>query len=201
MMSNNWESVNYSACVIMPPRDLWVPFVEIKKNHMNPHIKRPPYPHITLCAPFVHPKHFKEAKSKFREVLKNIEPFELSFANFELFKYDSSTTLYLAPESSLEISQIYKALIGCLPTSIVQKQNNFEPHIGVGFFKGKNNEAESLQKKYQSSWIPLKFTVQEIYFIRRKSKESPWEVEEIVSLGEKELPSIFKIGETTDSTK
>ena len=200
-MSNNWESVNYSACVIMPPRDLWAPFVEIKKNHMNPHIKRPPYPHITLCAPFVHPKHFKEAKSKFREVLKNIEPFELSFANFELFKYDSSTTLYLAPESSLEISQIYKALIGCLPTSIVQKQNNFEPHIGVGFFKGKNNEAESLQKKYQSSWIPLKFTVQEIYFIRRKNKESPWEVEEIVSLGEKELPSIFKIGETTDSAK
>ena len=200
-MSNNWESVNYSACVIMPPRDLWAPFVEIKKNHMNPHIKRPPYPHITLCAPFVHPKHFKEAKSKFREVLKNIEPFELSFANFELFKYDSSTTLYLAPESSLEISQIYKALIGCLPTSIVQKQNNFEPHIGVGFFKGKNNEADSLQKKYQSSWIPLKFTVQEIYFLRRKSKESPWEVEEIVSLGEKELPSIFKIGETTDSAK
>ena len=200
-MSNNWESVNYSACVIMPPRDLWAPFVEIKKNHMNPHIKRPPYPHITLCAPFVHPKHFKEAKSKFREVLKNIEPFELSFANFELFKYDSSTTLYLAPESSLEISQIYKALIGCLPTSIVQKQNNFEPHIGVGFFKGKNNEADSLQKKYQSSWIPLKFTVQEIYFLRRKSKESPWEVEEIVSLGEKELPSLFKIGETTDSTK
>ena len=200
-MSNNWESVNYSACVIMPPRDLWAPFVEIKKNHMNPHIKRPPYPHITLCAPFVHPKHFKEAKSKFREVLKNIEPFELSFANFELFKYDSSTTLYLAPESSLEISQIYKALIGCLPTSIVQKQNNFEPHIGVGFFKGKNNEADSLQKKYQSSWIPLKFTVQEIYFIRRKNKESPWEVEEIVSLGEKELPSIFKIGETTDSAK
>ena len=200
-MSNNWEYVNYSACVIMPPRDLWAPFVEIKKNHMNPHIKRPPYPHITLCAPFVHPKHFKEAKSKFREVLKNIEPFELSFANFELFKYDSSTTLYLAPESSLEISQIYKALIGCLPTSIVQKQNNFEPHIGVGFFKGKNNEADSLQKKYQSSWIPLKFTVQEIYFIRRKNKESPWEVEEIVSLGEKELPSIFKIGETTDSAK
>ena len=199
-MSNNWESVNYSACVIMPPRDLWAPFVEIKKNHMNPHIKRPPYPHITLCAPFVHPKHFKEAKSKFREVLKNIEPFELSFANFELFKYDSSTTLYLAPESSLEISQIYKALIGCLPTSIVQKQNNFEPHIGVGFFKGKKNDAEFLQKKYQADWTPLKFTVQEIYFLRRRSQDSPWEIEEIVPLGEKVQQPVFKIGETTDSS-
>ena len=88
-----------------------------------------------------------------------------------------------------------------LPASIVQKQNNFEPHIGVGFFKSKNNEADILQKKYQSNWTPLKFTVQEIYFLRRKSKESPWEVEEIVSLGEKEQPSVFKIGENTDSSK
>ena len=185
----------------MPPRDLWAPFVEIKKNHMNPHIKRPPYPHITLCAPFVHPKHFKEAKSKFREVLKNIEPFELSFANFELFKYDNSTTLYLPPESSSEITQVYKAIIGLLPSSIVQKQNNFEPHIGVGFFKGnRKNDADILQKKYQSSWTPLKFLVQEIYFLRRKSKESPWEVEEIVPLGEKELPPLFKIGDNTDSS-
>ena len=43
--------------------------------------------------------------------------------------------------------------------------------------------------------------VQEIYFIRRKSKESPWEIEEIVSLGEKELDPLFNLGETTDSTK
>ena len=200
-MSNYWESVNYTSCVIMPPRNLWAPFVEIKKNHMNPKIKRPPYPHITLFAPFVHPKHFKEAKSEFREILKNIEPFEINFANFECFKNDFSSTLYLAPESTSEISQVYKSLINCLPANIVQKQNNFEPHIGVGYFKGKDNEADILQNKYQSNWIPLKFMVQEIYFIRRKSKESPWEIEEIVSLGEKELDPLFKLGETTDSTK
>ena len=200
-MSNNWDSVNYSSCVIMPPRDLWAPFVEIKKNHMNPHIKRPPYPHITLCAPFIHPDYYSEAKVKFREALKNIEPFEINFANFELFKYDNSTTLYLPPESSSEITQVYKAIIGLLPSSIVQKQNNFEPHIGVGFFKGnRKNDADILQNKYQSSWTPLKFLVQEIYFLRRKSKESPWEVEEIVPLGEKELPPLFKIGDNTDSS-
>jgi 2'-5' RNA ligase len=185
----------------MPPRNLWAPFVEIKKNHMNPKIKRPPYPHITLFAPFVHPKYFKEAKSEFREILKNIEPFEINFANFECFKNDFSSTLYLVPESTNEISQVYKSLINCLPANIVQKQNNFEPHIGVGYFKGKDNEADILQNKYQSNWIPLKFMVQEIYFIRRKSKESPWEIEEIVSLGEKELDPLFNLGETTDSTK
>ena len=199
-MSSNWDSVNYSVCVIMPPRELWAPFISIKKNHMNPNIKRPPYPHITLCAPFVHPKFYKDAKNKFRDVLKNIEPFEICFANFDLFKNNYSTTLYLAPESEVEINLLYKELIATLPWNIVQKQNNFEPHIGVGFFKGKKNDAEFLQKKYQADWTPLKFTVQEIYFLRRRSQDSPWEIEEIVPLGEKVQQPVFKIGETTDSS-
>lgn len=67
--------------------------------------------------------------------------------------------------------------------------------------KVKKNDVDVLQKKYQSNWTPLKFTVQEVYFLRRRSQESPWEIEEIVSLGGKELPPVFKIGETTDSSK
>ena len=200
-MVESWESVNYSVCVIMPPRNLWGPFVEIKKNHMNPRIKRPPYPHITLAAPFVHPKHYASAKIKIRESLKNIKQFELNFTKFEIFKNYNSATLYLSPENKTEVTKLYQALISSLPQSIVQKQNNFEPHIGVGFFKGKNNDAEILQQKYQSTWIPLKFIVQEVYFLRRRDQESPWEVEEIVPIGEKELPSLFKIGENTDSSK
>ena len=105
----------------MPPRELWAPFISIKKNHMNPNIKRPPYPHITLCAPFVHPKFYKDAKNKLRDVLKNIEPFEICFANFDLFKNNYSTTLYLAPESEVEINLLYKELIATLPWNIVQK--------------------------------------------------------------------------------
>lgn len=200
-MSTNWEPVNYSVCIIMPPRDLWAPFVEIKKNHMNPKIKRPPYPHITLISPFVHPKHYPDAKEEIRKSLKSIEPFEINFAKFELFKNKYSSTLYLAPESEKEIKEVHNALMKVFPSYNDKKQNNFEPHIGVGFFKGQNNEAEILQQKYQSNWIPLKFTVQEIYFLSRKSQVSPWEVEEIVSLGKNEQPSVFKKGETTDSSK
>ena len=185
----------------MPPRDLWGPFVEIKKNHMNPRIKRPPYPHITLSAPFVHPKHYTEAKIKIREALKSIKQFEINFDKFKLFKNYNSTTLYLAPENTTEVTQLYQAFMSALPQSIVQKQNNFEPHIGVGFFKGKNNDADILQQKYQSTWKPLKFIVQEVYFLRRRGQDMPWEVEEIVPIGEKELPPLFKIGDNTDSSK
>ncbi len=200
-MSGSWDSVGYSVCVIMPPRDLWAPFVEIKKNHMNPRIKRPPYPHITLGAPFVHPRHYTDAKMHVREALKNIEPFEINFAKFELFKNASSATMYLAPQSATEVTQVHHALMSTLPQSIVQKQNNFDPHIGVGFFKGKKNDADVLQKKYQSTWTPLKFTVQEVYFLTRNDQESPWEVAEIVSLGVTEKTPVFKIGDTTDSSK
>jgi len=200
-MLDNWESVNYSVCVIMPPRNLWPPFIEIKKNHMNPRIKRPPYPHITLASPFVHPKHYSQAKIKIREILKKQKQFELNFSKFEIFKNYNSSTLYLSPENTNEISKLHEALISVLPNSIVNKQNYFEPHIGVGFFKGKNNDAEFLKQKYQSNWTPLKFNVQEVYFLRRKNQESPWEIEEIVSIGENELPTLFKIGENTDSMK
>jgi 2'-5' RNA ligase len=136
-----------------------------------------------------------------REALKNIEPFEINFAKFELFKNASSATMYLAPQSATEVTQVHHALMSTLPQSIVQKQNNFDPHIGVGFFKGKKNDADVLQKKYQSTWTPLKFTVQEVYFLTRNDQESPWEVAEIVSLGVTEKTPVFKIGDTTDSSK
>ena len=42
--------------------------------------------------------------------------------------------------------------------------------------------------------------MQEIYFLRRRSQDSPWEIEEIVPLGEKVQQPVFKIGETTDSS-
>ena len=199
-MYSSWEPVSSSVCVIMPPRDLWGPFVEIKKNHMNPRIKRPPYPHITLCAPFVDPKNYSQAKLAIRESLKSIEPFEINFANFELFKNKKSTTLYLAPQSKIELMKLHETFINSLPESIIEKQNNFEPHIGVGYFKDKNDNPEMLREKYQSSWTPLKFTVQEVYFLNRKDQTSPWQIEEIVSLGQNELPSLFHKGETTDST-
>ena len=197
-MYSHWELVNYTTCIIMPPRYLWPPFIEIKKNHMNPKIKRPPYPHITLCCPFVHPKLFPEVKAKLREALKGIEPFQISFANFECFENEYSTTLYLALESREEITELHKTLTDALSPFISIRKNYFEPHIGVGFFRDANKEAKILREKYQAIWTPLEFTVGEIYFLRRKSNDSPWEVEEFVTLGKEEREPVFKIGEDTD---
>jgi 2'-5' RNA ligase len=196
----SWDTAPYSVCVIMPPKDLWAPFVDIKKNHMNPKIKRPPYPHITLLAPFAHPKHYVEAKKTVREALKSIEPFEINFASFKLFNNTKSATMYLAPESSTELEHLHEVLSSSVPESVTQKQNDFEAHIGVGYFKN-SRDAEQLKKKYQETWQPLKFVVQEVYFLSRSGQEMPWQVQEIVSLGSTEALTNFKIGDTTDSSK
>lgn len=186
-----------SAVVIMPPKELWGPFVDIKKNHMNPKIKRPPYPHITLLAPFVPLKDFPEAAKILRAHLQNVEPFTISFNNFQLFRNKGSSTLYLEPEESRlnALQDLFQTISTLFPNS---HRNSFEPHIGVGFFKDAK-EAQFLQKKYQQTWTPLAFQIKEIYLLSRDTQESPWEVKEIVCLGKEETKSFISKGETTDS--
>jgi len=54
-----------SSCVVMPPWQHWKPFVDLKQRHMKPSIKRPPYPHITMFAPFAAKQDFGEVPSFF----------------------------------------------------------------------------------------------------------------------------------------
>lgn len=110
------ECVKSTSLVIMPPPQFWPDFVDIKKNHMNPKIKRPPYPHITLfvgflsqhlpisLSPFAHTRHFEEARSKLQILLKNVKPFRINIRTFKLFENGPSCTLYLEPEISVHLA-------------------------------------------------------------------------------------------------
>ena len=129
--SNVQTDLVYStSVVVMPPPNFWPAFVDIKKHHMNPRIKRPPFPHVTLyflplvslfpgflsvhsahptihrMAPFVRSSKFDEAEQQIREVTQTIEPFQLNFATFEIFNNRQSQTLFLKPE----ITVIYLGL-------------------------------------------------------------------------------------------
>lgn len=119
--SDRWSPSLRSNVLSSLRRDLWGPFVEIKKNHMNPLIKRPPFPHITLLAPFTEYSAFPQAATYLRKYahtsrdmlsrnaegvhrsqsppryLEQIEPFQLAFNRFELFMNGGSNTLYLEP--------------------------------------------------------------------------------------------------------
>eukprot|EP01125_Pyxidicula_operculata_P019401 TRINITY_DN7035_c0_g1_i1.p1 TRINITY_DN7035_c0_g1~~TRINITY_DN7035_c0_g1_i1.p1 ORF type:complete len:203 (+),score=25.80 TRINITY_DN7035_c0_g1_i1:31-639(+) len=178
-----------TSLVLMPPPEFWPPFVEIKKNHMNPKIKRPPYPHVTLLAPFVSKHHFEEARQRLTDLLKDVKPFRVNFAKFALFENRGSQTLYLDPvvEPSGALDALHQKLADGFPE--VQKESKqgsqFEAHIGVGFFRD-SKTAKQLQAKYQKDWKPIDFMVKEIYIVSRLSQESPFEVRVVIPFGNTE---------------
>lgn len=169
-----------TALVICPPAEFWKPIVDLKKNHMNPRIKRPPYPHITILAPFVKVHRFEDAKRILHEKLQTIQPFTMEINEIELYNNNSSFTLYLKPEVPGNIVRdIFDICVSEFPQCT---KNEFDPHIGIGYFR-KVKEAEALKRKYQSKWKPMKFTIQEVYMMHRRGKESPFEVRDVIPLG------------------
>eukprot|EP01080_Neovahlkampfia_damariscottae_P005780 gene5780-9601_t len=152
------QSVSFSSSIVsMPPPEFWKQFVDIKKNHMNPKIKRPPFPHVTLIQPFLPYNEFSKAAKILTEKLSNFKSFTVEISTFEIFKNKSSSTLYLNPiaepkDAYEELFSIVKNVFGdCLKDNF-----SFNAHIGVGYFND-HNKAKDLQKKYQKDWRPMKF--------------------------------------------
>jgi len=86
-----------SSLVVVPPKKTWEPFVEIKKRHTNPRIKRPAYPHITMVQPFVEPCAFEEVARILTKALAGIDPFVCTLADFKMFDNGASQTLFIDP--------------------------------------------------------------------------------------------------------
>jgi len=151
---------------------------------MNPKIKRPPYPHISLLQPFLEYKNFAKGSQLLEQALSHFQPFQLDFSEFKLFKNGASTTMYLDPVITPPnaLDDLYKIVAAVYPEvqEMSRSGSNFEPHIGVGYFKDVR-EAERLQKKYQQGWTPMKFTVKEIYIMSRV-REDPFEVRSVIPL-------------------
>ena len=170
------------SLVICPPPQFWQPIVDMKKNHMNPRIKRPPYPHITVLSPFVTFDRIEDAKRILCEQLAHIQPFSMSLDSIAMFDNGGSQTLYLDPQvSGNQLDSIYRTCKNNFPQ---QGKGDFVPHIGIAFLRNKG-EARRLQTKYQSQWKSISFQVQEIYVMTRQGAEDPFQVHAVIPLGGK----------------
>ena len=190
-----------TSCVLMPPKAQWARFIAIKRNHMKPSIKRPPYPHVTLVAPFVPPAHLPAAAALLRAALQGVEPFSLRFASFELFDNRSNSTLYLPPEESRPgalraLRDTCVALVPDTPAAAAAREKAFEAHLGVGFFPDRAR-ARACQAAYQAEWEPIDYVVREVYFVARPAQDAPWEVRAVVPLGRAPGAPVIAVGETT----
>ncbi|CAH6421098.1 2-5 RNA ligase superfamily [uncultured virus] len=178
------------ACslVIMPPKETWDQFVEIKKNHMNPKIKRPPYPHITLLQTFVEKEYFDQVFDILSTELKKIQPFKCSINEFKLFKNKKSQTLYLDPicDPPDSFNKLYKIVKESFPE--IKTQTEFNAHMGIGYFNDLKL-SQNLLEKYQNDWVPIEFIVKEIYINFREDIDAPFSPRKIIHLGHDNTPS------------
>eukprot|EP01006_Ploeotia_vitrea_P046842 TRINITY_DN67067_c1_g1_i1.p1 TRINITY_DN67067_c1_g1~~TRINITY_DN67067_c1_g1_i1.p1 ORF type:complete len:346 (-),score=31.45 TRINITY_DN67067_c1_g1_i1:911-1948(-) len=199
-LPKNVQLVFHTTCIITPPKRQWTQFVEIKKQHLLKKIKRPPYPHITLIAPFVAPNSFELAAKVLRQKLQDVQPFKLSFKKFKMFTNPgNSATLYLEPEEGRPgaLKQLHEACINILPDPD-EARYNFEPHIGVGFWPDAGKAATD-SAKYQSQWTPMDYECREVYFLSRSGADTPWEFKHVIPIGPRVFPPMISVGETTAS--
>eukprot|EP01130_Rhizamoeba_saxonica_P014683 TRINITY_DN6430_c0_g1_i1.p1 TRINITY_DN6430_c0_g1~~TRINITY_DN6430_c0_g1_i1.p1 ORF type:complete len:202 (-),score=25.30 TRINITY_DN6430_c0_g1_i1:24-629(-) len=197
-MSHNGQLVYSSYLVILPPPEYWEPIVEIKKNHMNPRIKRAPYPHISLLAPFYRYRDFDSIIDRIHEVADRYQPFQMRLNDVKLFENHRNATMYLHPETDDMniLTDLQKSLSDAFPEvqqylDDENRQSNFKPHFGLGFFKN-IREAKRMRTRYQRSWNNIEFTVQELYLVTRTSNTAPFTVRKVIPLGGSTNLSLFE---------
>lgn len=190
------KKVHKSAVAIIPPLHIWDSIQGIRKVHDKSYVRW--MPHINILYPFAIDSEFETLKPKAIQALSSIQPFTLHFNKFKYFQHGkSSSTLWLDPQEGecdepQNLLEIESKLIGAFPTCTdlvdISKEGKFVPHLSVGQFKGKQM-VERFQSQFQSSWQPLQFTVECLYFISRTDTD-PFEVRAIIPLNGASLQEI-----------
>lgn len=171
-----------SACVIIPPREKWEPIQKIRRKY-DRKIDRW-MPHINLLYPFTPEDKYDTIESDVRSVCKSIEPFELALKRFKYFRHRYQTyTIWLDPEPNEKVKQLQRQLLRIVPecNDVNQFRGGFQPHLSVGQFT--TYKIHKKLRKLQKKWTPLKFNVDEIYFISRKNrKDTSFEISKSIPL-------------------
>lgn len=166
-----------SACVIIPPKEIWDPIQKIRRQY-DRQIHRW-MPHITLLYPFRPKAEFNDLEKEFKESCSQLKQFEISFRNVRYFHHKHQNfTIWLNPEPYDLIFQLQAELLKVVPDcdDVNKHKNGFIPHLSVGQIKGKEKLIIIIDK-LQNSWKELKFTLNSVYFISRENnKQSKFEI-------------------------
>jgi len=161
------KKVYTSACVIIPPKEIWDQIQKIRHRY-DRQIHRW-MPHITLLYPFRPKAEFNDLEKEFKELCSQLKPFEISFRNLRYFHHKHQDfTIWLNPEPEDSIIQLQARLLKIVPDcdDVNKHKNEFTPHLSVGQIKGKENLIK-VMSKLQDFWKKIEFTLNSVYFISR----------------------------------
>jgi len=174
-----------SHCVIniVPPRSTWSQMQSYRNNYTK---DARCGPHFSFVDPFVTVDNYPEAAKLLTEKLCDFPPFQVRLSNFGSFHFPKSSALYLEPEfdppNALHelLKKIAEVFPQCNDQVLKSKSGVYVPHMTIGSFKSKG-ELERVLAGIKAEWVPITFTVQEIYLLNRVGTD-PFEATSIVPL-------------------
>lgn len=171
--------VHSSTVALIPPDDAWGQLQAVRHRLKDKGLYRWP-PHINLLYPFAVESHIPRTLDRMQAALRHVEPFEVTLANFSLFRHKKSSTLWLCPETrdapgALDCLQA--ALQAAVPECHEQRSkygNKFTPHMTVTHFDLSAmafEECEKLRGDLQKEWsCPVTFTCREVHVMTRQGQ-------------------------------
>lgn len=171
-----------TAVVIIPPGDLWEPIQALRQQY-DRHFRRW-MPHITLLYPFRPPVSFHQVTPLLAGACRLIKPFEVQLCRFDFFRHSRrNATCYLAPQPAGPLIALHQRLLSTVPDcdDVARFTGGFVPHLSLG---QTSRNAATLCHRWQASWKPLSFTLEQVHVIwRNDPPDDIFRVGTILSIG------------------
>ncbi|WP_086682749.1 poly(A) polymerase [Nostoc sp. T09] len=184
--------VYQSAVVVIPPDNV-LPAIQTIRQRYDARVERW-MAHINLLYGFLPESYFAQAVEIIAPALAQLQPFQITLADFQTFTHRKSSTAWLRPVTQPEnaLHELQAVLQNLFPQCNEQSSKTkagFTPHLSVGQFPSPEAAFAELPQ-----WHPISFTVDSIALISRRGDE-PFEVRHIVYLGERGVTHSSELGE------
>ena len=184
--------VRQSCLVLVPPEEVWAPIQALRAVHDSKFERW--MPHVTLLFPFVPEDSFGEAEALLRDVLRDIEPFEVMLSGFGYFEHSSDVTAWLRPEARPHgaLEALHAALAKVFPRGESRGREpefDFTPHLTVGQLP--RAPAATIRRTlatWERDWRPIRFEVSDVCLTSKRG-DGPFEIRRRVPLGGRSRPS------------
>ena len=144
-----------AALVLLPPREYAYRINPFRRTHDKSALRWTA--HITLTFPFVESNHLPETVASLRNVVKDIQPFNLPLDKVDSFSMSSYDTVHLTTARQ-EDQQAVQSLWKTVANALGYRGRPFKPHLTLGQAPNRNNlEAlQSLHAKAQKILLSVR---------------------------------------------
>lgn len=167
-----------SAICIIPPIEYLSHIQDIRSKQDKAYERW--MPHINLVFPFLESDKIDESVAKLKTVLSDVIPFAINFSQFNAFIRKKDANVYLTPDDSGNITDIYNLISHTL--NLPPNERGYHPHLTVGQFKKK--DLPSTLQKMLNEFEPHQFSyLCDSICIVERTNDTPFVVKHVIKLG------------------